>query len=131
MENKNYITLAAIIALAVAIVMGVNFFTALGAGTDAGAAVYNEKCLSCHPVKLGDHKLGPSLVGMFGRKAGTVPGYTKYRGLIGSGIVWDEQNLNEFLANPKKFLGTRTTMVYKLKNAKERELVIEYIKTLK
>jgi len=131
MENTKYVTLAAVIALGVTIAMGVNFCTAFGAGIDAGAVVYNEKCLSCHPVEMGDHKLGPSLVGMFGRKAGTVPGYTKYRGLIGSDIVWDEQNLNEFLANPKKFLGTRTTMVYKLKDAKERELVIEYMKKLK
>ena len=131
MESQKYLALAAVIALVVAIIMGVTFSGARGAGNDPGAAVYNKKCLSCHPIKEGAHKLGPSLASMFGRKAGTVAGYTKYRGLIGSDIIWNEHNLDGFLENPKKFLGKRTTMVYKLKNAEERELVIEYMKTIK
>ncbi len=131
MESTKYLALAAAIALGVAVIMGLSFSDAFGAGSDAGAAVYNKKCLSCHPVKEGAHKLGPSLAGMFGRKAGTVAGYTKYRGLIGSDLVWNESNLDGFLENPKKFLGKRTTMVYKLKNAKERRLVIEYMKVIK
>jgi cytochrome c len=80
MESAKYLALAAAIALGVAVIMGLSFVNAYGAGNDAGAAVYNKKCLSCHPVKEGAHKLGPSLAGMFGRKAGTVAGYTKYRG---------------------------------------------------
>lgn len=115
-------------ALAMALASGAAF-----AGGDAskGAGVYKKKCLFCHPTKPGVHKMGPSLAAMFGRRAGTVPGYHKYKGLKDSDIVWDESNMDKWLANPKKFLGRRTSMVYKLKNAKKRTNVIEYMKSIK
>jgi len=120
------------VALAVAVVMALVSGSAFAGGDPAkGAEVYKKKCLSCHPTTAGTHKMGPSLVNMFGSKAGTVPGFHKYKGLKGSKVVWDETSMDQWLANPKKFLGKKTSMVYKLKNAKKRADVIEYMKTLK
>jgi cytochrome c len=73
---------------------------------------------------------GSALAGGFGRKAGTVPGFHKYKGLKGSDIVWDDTTMDQWLANPKKFLGKKTSMVYKLKNVTKRADVIEYMKTI-
>lgn len=93
-----------------------------------GAKFFKKKCAVCHAVKVGKHKLGPSLAGIVGRKAGTTD-FAKYTGLKGSDVVWDEDNLDKFLANPKKFVGAKS-MIYKLKKEDDRADVIEYLKTL-
>ncbi len=121
-------TVALFVAVVMALVSGSAF---AGGDPTKGAEIYKKKCLSCHPKTAGRHKMGPSLANIFGRKAGTVPGFHKYKGLKGSEIVWDATSMDQWIANPKKFIGKKTSMVYKLKNAKKRADVIEYMKTIK
>ena len=88
------------------------------------------KCKACHNADAPKHKVGPHLVGILGRTAGTVDGYTKYsKAIKDSGIVWDEANLDKWLTNPKgMYPGTK--MIYPgLKKAEDRADVIEYLKT--
>ena len=88
------------------------------------------KCKACHNADTLKHKIGPHLVGIVGRKAGTADGYTKYsKAIKDSGIVWDEANLDKWLTNPKgMYPGTK--MIYPgLKKAEDRANVIEYLKT--
>lgn len=102
---------------------------ALASGdAEAGAGVFKKRCMACHSIEAGKHKSGPSLAGIIGNKAATTD-FSKYKGLKGSSVVWDEKNLDEFLANPKKFVGAKT-MAYKLKKENEREDVIAYLKSL-
>ncbi len=100
-----------------------------GGDVKKGAKVF-KKCKSCHTLKAGKHKSGPSLAGVIGRKAGSVDGYKKYKGLKGADFAWDEANLDKFLTNPKKFLGKKSSMTMKLKKAKDRANVIAYLKSL-
>ena len=88
------------------------------------------KCKACHNADAPKHKIGPHLVGIVGRKAGTVEGFTKYsKDLKNSGIVWDEANLDKWITGPKAmYPGTK--MLYPgLKKAEDRADVIEYLKT--
>jgi len=88
------------------------------------------KCKACHNADAPKNKVGPYLVGIVGRKAGTADGYTKYsKAIKDSGIVWDEANLDKWLTNPKgMYPGTK--MIYPgLKKAEDRADVIEYLKT--
>jgi len=88
------------------------------------------KCKACHNADAPKNKIGPYLVGIVGRKAGTADGFTKYsKAIKDSGIVWDEANLDKWLTNPKgMYPGTK--MIYPgLKNADDRANVIEYLKT--
>jgi len=98
-----------------------------------GDAAAGEKvfvhCAPCHSTKPGENKLGPSLAGVFGRKAGTEPGFSYSSALKGQNITWDEASLNEWLQGPGKFV-KGTKMIYSVPDEKDRQDVIAYLKTL-
>jgi cytochrome c len=63
------------------------------------------RCNNCHSLEPSVTKVGPTLAGLFGRKAGTVEGFNQYsEAMLNSGIVWDEKTLSEFLMDPQKFI---------------------------
>lgn len=81
----------------------------------AGDAAAGEKvfaqCKACHENEKGVNKVGPTLKGVVGRKAASVPDY-KYSAAMTKkgeeGVVWDEATLTEYLPNPKAFVpGTK------------------------
>jgi cytochrome c2 len=123
--------------LASALVLSTTLYagSALAAG-DAGKGkkVFN-KCKACHTVKAGKHKIGPSLAGVVGRKAGSAAGFKKYKGLKGADWTWNDAELAKFLTNPKKYLkgktGKRSAMALKVKKKKDRENVIAYLNSIK
>ena len=91
---------------------------------------YQSWCIGCHGDKETVQSVGPSLVGLFGRRAGMV-GTTPYsRNLYKSGIVWDEKSLQRYLASPTDEVHG-TIMPIALQNPKERDDVIAYLKTLR
>ena len=62
-------------------------------------------CMACHSFAPGHHMTGPSLAGVWGRKAGTADGFGRYSdALKRSGTVWDEQNLDAWLKNPSALI---------------------------
>lgn len=74
---------------------------------EKGALVFR-KCATCHNIDNPENKIGPHLVGLLGRKAGTVETYAKYSDSMkkadDEGVVWDKKNSSAYLAAPKKFL---------------------------
>ncbi len=98
---------------------------------DARPAAFAQ-CSSCHAVQAGSHGIGPSLAGVFGAKAGHLGDAYKYSdALLASGLMWDEQALDEWLIMPsKKVPGTKMVYAGQADPAKRKEL-IEYLKTLK
>src|ERR1700742_5078493 len=70
----------------------------------AGKRVFNQ-CMACHSVAEGKNGLGPSLHGVIGRKAGTAAGFKNYSpAMQKADVVWTEENINKYLADPKGFL---------------------------
>ncbi len=100
--------------------------TAASAAGDAahGAQVY-KTCGICHSFDKNGQ--GPKHAGVFGRTAGTVPDYAYSPALKKSGIVWNEETLDKWLADPQALV-PGTKMFYALKKPQDRADVIEYLK---
>jgi cytochrome c len=93
----------------------------------AGKASF-AKCKACHSLEEGKNVIGPSLHGLFGRKAGTVPKFSYSQANKNSGIEWNEETLFNYLANPQKAI-PGTKMVFPgIKSEKERRNLIAYLK---
>lgn len=86
-------------------------------------------CRSCHTITEGGPTLtGPNLFGVFGRKAGGVPGYAYSDAVKAAGFTWDGEHLDKWLANPRLFMpGTKMTFAG-LKDPKDRIDLIAYLK---
>jgi len=92
----------------------------------AGKASF-AKCKACHSLEEGKNEIGPSLHGLFGRKAGTAPKFNYSAANKSSGITWGEDTLFQYLENPQKFV-PGTKMVFPgIKSEKERHALIEYL----
>lgn len=90
------------------------------------------KCMACHTLEAGKHRVGPSLAGVVDRKAGTAEGYNRYKGLKDADWTWTEDELVAYLENPSAYTkaknGSRSSMALKLKDLEDRKAVVEYLK---
>ena len=93
----------------------------------AGERVFAQ-CRACHQVGEGAKSIvGPELNGLFGRKTGSVEGYSYSEVNRNANITWDKKTFAEYIVDPKgKIPGTK--MVYPgLKNPKQVEDLIAYL----
>jgi cytochrome c len=92
----------------------------------AGKDVFNQ-CVSCHSVAAGENKVGPTLHGVIGRKAGAIAGFRYSDANKNSGKTWTEQELYTYLANPQKAVpGTYMTFIG-VSDPQKRADVIAYL----
>ena len=98
---------------------------------DAGEAVFKKNCAICHTTEAGKNKIGPSLAGVVGRKAGSIPDYTYSQANKNSGVTWDEATLDTYLTAPTKFVPGTKMVFAGLKNPDDRKAVIAWLKTQK
>ena len=89
-----------------------------------GQQVY-KICSACHSIDK--NGAGPKHQGVLGRTAGTVPDYHYSPALQKSGIVWNDETLDKWLADPQALV-PGTTMFYAVKSAQDRADVIEFLK---
>lgn len=112
---------------------------AFAAGDTANGMRVFKKCKACHNLQKNKHKVGPTLMGLIGRKAGTAKDakgklykYSKAMKAAGAdGIVWNAETLEKFLTKPKNFV-PKTKMTFPgLKKATDRTDIIAYIESQK
>lgn len=94
----------------------------------AGEKVYAQ-CRACHQIgPTAKNAVGPLHNGLFGRKAGSVPGYAYSAANKDSGLTWDEATFREYIKDPKaKIPGTK--MVFP--GIKEEQKVTDLIAFIK
>lgn len=99
----------------------------LSGDTARGQTVF-KKCQQCHSSVEGKNGTGPSLYGIVGRPAGSIPNFRYSEANKTSGITWSEQEMFVYLENPKKRI-PKTIMAFAgLPKAQDRADVIAYLK---
>ncbi|MEI2300174.1 c-type cytochrome [Ensifer sp. MJa1] len=102
-----------------------------GGDAAAGAAVFR-KCAACHTASEPVNRVGPSLMGVVGRQAASVAGYSYSDAMIAFGAeghVWDEATLSEYLLSPKAMVGGTKMTFPGLKKPQDIADVIAYLKS--
>jgi cytochrome c len=116
-------------ALPQSFVAGLVHGAAKTANADDGKTAFNNHCRTCHSVKQGDDRLGPSLYGVYGAEAGSIPGYRDSAQRF-SGIIWDEPTLDRFIANPDQVISNNSMKPYTgIADAAVRQQIIDYLKS--
>jgi len=96
----------------------------------AGEKVF-AKCKACHVADEDKNKIGPSLMGVIGRTAGTYAGFKYSKAMVDAGaggLVWDDANLTTYLHDPKAVVKGTKMAFPGLKKDDEIANVIAYLK---
>ncbi len=96
---------------------------------EAGKTVFI-KCGVCHTLEKDVSKVGPSLHGVFGRKAGTLSSYALYTDAMkNSGVVWDDDTIRQLVKQPRTFIEGTRMIFLGLKDDKQIDDLLAYLKT--
>ena len=91
----------------------------------SGKSLYRSRCGGCHAL---DHsKYGPSHHDVFGRPAGTQPGYHYSAALAHSGVVWNETSLDRWLSDPRAMV-PGAKMSESVRDPAQRRMIIDFLK---
>lgn len=98
-------------------------------GAERGAALFR-RCAVCHSVTAdGGKRAGPTLYGVFGRRAGSVAGYQYSDALRNSDLVWNEDTIDALFAEgPHEYTPGSKMPLQRMPRADDREELIAYLK---
>ena len=86
-----------------------------------------EECASCHIIAEGQNGVGPSLHGVFGRKAGELADYRYSPAMKRSNITWTAQSVESFIADPQKAVPANRMPYAGMPAADDRADLIAYL----
>jgi cytochrome c len=86
-----------------------------------------EQCATCHTLERGVNNVGPSLFGVFGRKAADVADFRYSPALKRSGIIWTPQTLSDFIADPQQAVPGNRMPFSGVPDAGDRADLIAYL----
>jgi cytochrome c len=90
-----------------------------------GKVVFEKRCTGCHALDV--DREGPRLAGVYGRKAGSVAGFTYSAGLKNLGVTWNDAMLEKWLSDPDVMVPDNN-MSFSVPKAEERRDLIAYLK---
>ena len=88
------------------------------------------QCKACHSVEPGKNGIGPTLAGIWGDKAGVVPGFEFSEAMKNSGLTWNQANLDRYRTDPRGVVPGTKMAFGGVKDAGKRQEIINYLKTL-
>ena len=116
-----------------AIVAALLLTTGAAVAQDTGNAERGKQifmqCRACHSLDPGKNMFGPSLHGLFGRKSGTEPGYNYSSAMKNANIVWNEDTLLKYLADPHKDVPGDKMPFAGIKDPGKLKDLLAYLKT--
>lgn len=102
-----------------------------GANVEAGKAIFQKQCFTCHTVdKGGPNKVGPNLWAIVGRKKASHEGFSYSSALQAKGGDWTYEDINHLIFKPQGYVrGTKMAFVG-LPKEQERADVIAYLRSM-
>jgi cytochrome c len=86
-------------------------------------------CAPCHSLEADRNMTGPSLAGLWGRKAGSLPSFDRYSdALKSSGIIWDDRSLDGWLTDPERMVPDNDMPFEGIKDARVRADLLAFLK---
>ncbi|WFU40447.1 cytochrome c family protein [Bradyrhizobium sp. CB82] len=86
-------------------------------------------CAPCHSLEPDRNMTGPSLAGLWGRKAGSLPSFERYSdALKSSGILWDDRSLDGWLTDPDRMVPDNEMPFNGIKNPQDRADLLAFLK---
>jgi len=102
-----------------------------GANVEAGKAIFQKQCFTCHTVdKGGPNKVGPNLWGVVGRKKGSHAGFSYSSGMEAKGGDWTYEDINHMIFKPPAFIKGTKMAFAGLPKEQERADVIAFLRTM-
>ena len=89
-----------------------------------GESIYG-RCKACHSLER--DRTGPRHCGLFGRKAGSIPGFRYSKAMSASDVVWTEETLDAFLADTRSFIPKNRMGYAGIEDVQERTDLIAYL----
>jgi len=116
------------IRMTIALFMTLLPFVAARADGDAarGEARFQE-CAACHRLQAGVNEVGPSLHGIFTRKAGELADFRYSPAIKRSGITWTAETLDKYIADPQGFIPANRMPYAGMTNAGDRADLLAYL----
>jgi cytochrome c len=102
-------------------------FAARADGDSARGERKFDECVACHALEQGKESVGPSLHGVFQRKAGDAADFRYSPALRRSGIVWSAQTLDTFIADPQRTVPGNRMPYAGMPDAADRADLIAYL----
>jgi cytochrome c len=96
--------------------------------TQRGQRVFGA-CAACHSLEPDRSMTGPSLSGLWNRKAGSLASFQRYsQALKSSNVVWDDQTLDAWIADPQHVVPGNTMTFPGVKDARQRADLLAFLK---
>ena len=89
------------------------------------------QCTACHSIEAGRTVFGPSLAGVAGRRAGSLPGYNYSAALRSSGLTWNAATLDRWLTAPQRTVPGTKMPFAGIPDPARRKQVVDYLLTLR
>lgn len=103
----------------------------LAAGDATRGAQVFHACAACHSLTAGDHRTGPSLASVYGRRAGTAEGFHRYSvALRTAGVVWNDKALDAWLRDPAAFIPGSAMAFRGVPDARARGDLVAYLRAV-
>lgn len=86
-------------------------------------------CAACHSLEPGRNMTGPSLSGLWNRKAGSLPGFMRYSPALKSAeIFWNDKTLDGWIDDPAHLIPGNAMTFAGIKDAQQRADLLAFLK---
>jgi cytochrome c len=114
-------------AIALVLALGSQSFAADG-NAARGQRVFGA-CAACHSLQPEQNMTGPSLAGLWGRKAGTLPSFDRYSpALKSANLIWNDKTLDEWIADPQHLVPDNQMTFAGVKDGRQRADLLAFLK---